>query len=128
MQALPPKVDLRSQCPAVYDQGESGSCTGNAIAGAMEFDLLKQKQETDFVPSRLFIYYNERVIEGTVNDDADAMIRDGIKSVAEQGACNENEWPYDTNQFSAKPSDQCYTDAKQFEGLKYERVHSLRKF
>src|SRR5690242_18662773 len=40
---LPAKVDLRKQCPKVYDQGQIGSCTANAIAGAIEFDLGKQK-------------------------------------------------------------------------------------
>ncbi len=39
---LPAKVDLRAQCPAVYDQGQLGSCTGNAIAGAIQFDRMKQ--------------------------------------------------------------------------------------
>ncbi len=38
-----------------------------------------------FTPSRLFIYYNERVIEGTVSTDAGAQVRDGIKSVATLG-------------------------------------------
>jgi len=32
--ALPASVDLRAQCPPVYDQGQLGSCTANAIAGA----------------------------------------------------------------------------------------------
>ena|SRR6266404_1705025 len=40
--ALPPVVDLRPQCPAVYDQGQLGSCTGNAWAGLVEFLLLKE--------------------------------------------------------------------------------------
>jgi len=63
--ALPPAVDLRPNCPPVYDQSQLGSCTANAIAAAIEFDRKKEKL-TDFVPSRLFIYYNERVMEGTV--------------------------------------------------------------
>src|SRR3984893_6029683 len=83
LSALPPATDLRPQCPPVYDQGMLGSCTANAIGGAIEFDRLKQ-QLPDFVPSRLFIYYNERVIEGTVDLDAGAMIRDGIQSVQRQ--------------------------------------------
>ena len=58
---LAPRADLRPQCPPVYDQVQLGSCTANAIAAAIEFDLLKQRQP-DFVPSRLFIYYNERVM------------------------------------------------------------------
>ena len=82
---LPPKVDLRDQCPDVYDQGQLGSCTANSIAGALEFDQMKQKEQP-FTPSRLFIYYNERVIEGTVDSDSGAQIRDGVKSVNQQGA------------------------------------------
>src|SRR6202521_2528831 len=84
LSALPPHADLRAQCPGVYDQGQLGSCTANAIGGAIEFDRLKQSLP-DFVPSRLFIYYNERVIEGTVDMDSGAMIRDGIKRVAQTG-------------------------------------------
>ena len=100
--ALPPSTDLRSGCPAVYDQGRLGSCTANAIGGAIEFDRMKQKLP-DFVPSRLFIYYNERVIEGTVSSDSGAQIRDGIKTVASQGVCPEPDWPYDITKFTQKP-------------------------
>jgi C1A family cysteine protease len=89
MSALPPKVDLQAQCPAVYDQGQLGSCTGNAIAGAIQFDRKKQSLSPDFIPSRLFIYFNERVIEHTVSTDSGAMIRDGIKSVAKLGGWHE---------------------------------------
>ncbi len=62
-----------------------GSCTGNAIAGAVQFEREKQKLTPDFVPSRLFIYYNERVIESSVDTDSGAQIRDGIKVVNKQG-------------------------------------------
>src|SRR5216684_6713658 len=59
--ALPAHVDLTQGCPPVYDQGELGSCTANAIAAAVEFDRRKEGIQ-DWVPSRLFIYYNEREI------------------------------------------------------------------
>src|SRR5206468_10792316 len=94
LRALLPRVDLRPNCPAVYDQGQLGSCTANAIAAALEFEQMKQKLKK-FMPSRLFIYYNERVMEHTVNSDSGAMIRDGIKSVNQKGACTEKIWPYD---------------------------------
>ena len=80
----PASVDLRDQCPPVYDQGSSAAARRTRSPRAFEFDLLKQSS-TDFMPSRLFIYYNERVIEGTVGTDSGAMIRDGIKSVAQAG-------------------------------------------
>src|SRR6188472_1657867 len=78
---LPTKVDLRRQCPPVYDQGQLGSCTGNAIGAAFQFDQRKQKLP-DFMPSRLFIYFGEREIEGSIGSDSGAMIRDGLKVVA----------------------------------------------
>ena len=119
---LPAKVDLTSQCPAkVYDQGQLGSCTANAIAGAIEFDLLKQKQ-SDFTPSRLFIYYNERVIEHTVSEDSGAMIRDGIKSVNKQGAPHETLWPYKISKFTQKPPAKAFTDALLHQAVSYQRV------
>lgn len=126
--ALPPSVDLRSVCPPVYDQGELGCCTGNGIAGAIHFDRMKQKLTPDFIPSRLFIYYNERVIEHTVNSDSGAMIRDGIKSVAQKGDCPESEWPYDITKFASQPPPQCYKDARKYTVVQYQRlVQSLNQ-
>jgi C1A family cysteine protease len=124
---LPSSIDLRPQCPPVYDQQSLGSCTAQAIAAAIEFDRKKQGLP-DFVPSRLFVYYNERAMEGTVNSDAGAAIRDGIKAVNKKGACNETEWPYDISQFTVKPSDQCYKDALLDRALKYQSVsHNLNQ-
>jgi C1A family cysteine protease len=119
---LPTKVDLRgSKMPRVYDQGELGSCTANAIGAAFEFSQIKQGQ-TDFMPSRLFIYYNERAIEGTIDTDSGAMIRDGMKSVAKLGVCTEETWPYDIPRFTEKPPRKAYTEAKKHQALVYRRV------
>jgi len=120
-QGLPPSVDLRSECPPVYDQGQLGSCTANGIGGAIEFDQRKQGSK-EFVPSRLFIYYNERVIENTVTQDSGAQVRDGIKSVATLGAPPETDWPYDIQKFAQKPPTKAYTDAKQDLVKVYSRV------
>jgi C1A family cysteine protease len=127
LSALPPKMDLRPNCPAVYDQGQLGSCTGNSIAGAVEFERMKQNlpQASQNTPSRLFIYYNERVIEGDVAQDNGAQIRDGIKSVAKLGVCFEtgaNDWPYVVGQFAAKPPAACYTAALANKVVQYSRL------
>ena len=119
---LPKKVDLRPKCPPVFDQGELGSCTANAIAAAHQFDQMKQNKPKAFTPSRLFIYYNERVIEGTVRQDAGAMIRDGIKTLAKQGAAPEPAWPYVIAKFATRPPKQCYAAALANQALSYQRL------
>src|SRR5438067_608577 len=118
---LPPKVDLRSECPEVYDQGQLGSCSANAIGGALEFDQMHQK-ETTFTPSRLFIYYNERVMEGTVDSDSGAQIRDGVKSVHQQGAPSETDWQYDIAKFRDKPPKEAYDEAAKHPSILYQRL------
>lgn len=120
--SLPASVDLRPQCPKeVYDQGQLGSCTANAIAGALEFEQMKQGLKP-FTPSRLFIYYNERVIEHTVTTDSGAQIRDGIKSVGSTGAPPETDWPYNIPEFAVKPPAPAYKDAPLGKALQYQRV------
>ncbi|MGA7206790.1 MAG: C1 family peptidase [Specibacter sp.] len=119
---LPPSINLTSSCPPVYDQGQLGSCTGNGVAGVVQFDAMKEGLADTSTPSRLFIYYNERVIEGTVKSDSGAQIRDGIKTVATTGACDETLWPYDITQFAHKPTAACYKAAKDHRAIVYSRV------
>lgn len=120
--ALPPSVDLRSGCPNIYDQGELGSCTANAIGAAIEFDQRKQKLAQPFTPSRLFIYYNERALAGTIPTDSGAMLRDGIKTVASQGACPESMWPYIEGKFADRPPAPCYKIGKAHPAMQYSRL------
>lgn len=132
---LPAKVDLRDNpaMPPVYDQQQIGSCTANGIGAAVEF-MLRSEKLTDFMPSRLFIYYNERAMEGSVGFDSGAQIRDGVKSVAKQGVCPEDEWPYDGDpadpdgswpaghRAAMKPTSACYAAASGTTAVVYERV------
>ncbi|HEY8814241.1 MAG TPA: C1 family peptidase [Candidatus Dormibacteraeota bacterium] len=122
LEELPDQIDLRAECPPVYDQGQLGSCTANAIAAALEFGQIKQGVPEPFVPSRLFIYYNERAAEGTIESDSGAGIRDGIKSVVAQGACKEATWPYELSRFREKPSDASYVEAESYQALRYLRL------
>ncbi|MGD0615744.1 MAG: C1 family peptidase, partial [Verrucomicrobiota bacterium] len=73
-------------------------------------------------PSRLFIYYNERAMEGTVDSDSGAQIRDGIKSVAKQGVCPEPLWPYQVEEFRARPPKKCYVAALGHRVVLYQRL------
>ena len=123
---LPSKVDLRKGCPAVENQGQLGSCTANALVGNLEF-LEKKAGRTVPNLSRLFIYYNERAMEGTVNEDAGAAIRDGVKSLVKQGVCTEAKWPYKIADFAKKPSADCYKLATGREVTSYHRIVGLQQ-
>ena len=123
---FPARVDLRSSCSRVEDQGDLGSCTANALAGALEF--LEKKDRKKYADlSRLFIYYNERVIEHSVRSDSGAMIRDGIKTLAKQGVCIEKQWPYDAARFAAKPLAACYKAALDHQITSYHRILTLNE-
>jgi len=121
---LPSAVDLRPGCSSVEDQGQLGSCTANALAGGLEFLEKKAgKPATDL--SRLFIYYNERGIEGNVAQDSGAQLRDGIKTLAKQGVCAEKAWPYVISKFAVKPPASCYREGLKHEITSYHRIVTL---
>lgn len=115
-------IDLRNKCPDIYNQGSLGSCTANALAFLFEFDEIKQNRSKEFRPSRLFIYYNERKMENTIDSDSGASIRDGIKSIHKIGVCEENLWDYDIDKFKEKPPILCYTQAKKYKSVKYYKL------
>ena len=120
---LPKRVDLRPFCPPVYNQKRLNSCCANSVAAAVEYDLMKQKHQRVIFPSRLFLYYNVRAIEGTVRENVGAYVRDAIKSVAQNGDCPESLWPYVEKKFRRKPSPRCYSSATKYDAVEYRRIH-----
>jgi C1A family cysteine protease len=120
--ALPRRKSLRAKMPPVYDQGQLGSCTANSIGAILEFNEMKQGEPDAATPSRLFIYYNERAMEGTIPQDSGAEIRDGIKSVAQLGAPPETDWPYVITKFAKRPPAKAFRDARKHQAIRYARV------
>jgi len=113
-------IDLRNYCSPIENQGSLGSCTGQAIAGAIE--LLNKRSGNYKDISRLFIYYYERLILGTVNYDSGAYIRDGIKVTNHYGASLESLWPYDISKFKIEPITEAKNDALNRKVNRYERI------
>jgi C1A family cysteine protease len=123
---LPVKVDLRSVDSPIENQGRLGSCTANALAGNLQFlERVSGQAYNDL--SRLFIYYNERAVEGTVKFDSGAMIRDGIKVLVKYGVCPESIWPYDISQFARKPTVACYKEGLKRRITSYHRLQTLNE-
>jgi len=122
---LPVSVDLRKGCTPVEDQGNLGSCTANALVGCLEY-LDNTDSDNEYVDwSRLFLYYNERAMQGWENEDSGAFLRDGIKSLASQGICSEKDWPYVTAKFDKKPCGGQYKSALDHTISSYYRITSL---
>ena len=103
----PPSVNLREEhavdVSGVYDQGETGSCTANAVAAAFWYEE-KTGRRTEIWgsagPSRLFVYWNAR--GGYKHDNHDipdvgdngSAGREAIKGIAKVGACSEADCPF----------------------------------
>jgi len=100
-QQLKNKVDLRADInSAIIQQGLLNSCSACALAIAVEAKFKRENKEfvNDGVKttnaSQMFIYYNEREIEGKVDINATVFIRNGIKSLFNSGICSDKLWPY----------------------------------
>lgn len=117
-------IDLRQNCSPIENQGMLGSCTGQAIAGAIELLNKRNNKPTDV--SRLFIYYYERLLIGTVNYDSGAYIRDGIKSVFRWGSPLEKFWPYIISRFTQQPNKVAIDDGALRKVTRYERIINLQ--
>lgn len=72
--------------------------------------------------SRLFEYYGTRKIEGTVNEDSGATIRDAIKCGALYGVADEAVWPYHTAQFTVNPPQAVWTGAATHKVTSYHAI------
>jgi C1A family cysteine protease len=119
-----PIVDLRPFCPPVVDQGDLATDSASALCSALE--MLEAKAAKPSVRlSRLFLYYNQRDIENTVESDNGASISSGIKSLAKQGCCSEDLWPYSSLNFATRPSDTCYSDAQAHRIASSQKLDNL---
>lgn len=119
-----PFVDLRTTDSPIFNQGDLNSCTSNALVGTLQF--LEKKDKKEYIElSRLFVYYDQRVVENTINIDIGAKLRDGIKTLAKLGVCSETCWPYNIQNFAVQPGHRCYREAANHMILTYYRINTL---
>lgn len=102
---------MRQWDSLIEDQGDLGSCSGNAITNAYELQVKRLYPDKFTELSRLFVYYNSRLLDNAVMEDQGAYIRDGMKAVQKFGICSEQLWPYNISKFTVRPTDECYSDA-----------------
>ena len=135
-QGLPARVDLRQWASPIDNQGELGSCTGFSIKAAREL-MLNRDGKPAFAPlSPLFIYYYERKQEGTIDEDAGAMITTGMEVLKKIGVSREDLWSYDERndnnpvtkeKFQLPPSREAYADARKYRVGQIRPLETLRE-
>jgi C1A family cysteine protease len=121
-QNFPAVVDHRKRYFRVWDQGDLGSCTAHAACAACMFLDVYDQDMPVVLPSRLFVYYATRTLEGTKNTDSGATLRNTIKAIATWGYPPEAEWPYDIKKFSTRPPEETIAVATKERIKSYERL------
>ena len=101
------KLSWRSYFRYVFNQLNLGSCTANAGCQLFAFEM----QQMTNPYSRLFLYYNTRALQNTINSDSGASIRNTIRAMQQRGTPLETVWPYIVNQFRTQPSARAYASA-----------------
>ena len=120
----PASVSLLQYCAPVENQTTTSSCTAHGIVGNLE--MLEKKNNTNFYDiSRLFVYYNTRMIRGIEDTDGGAYIRDGIKSLVRYGYCSEKLWKYDEKKVNEKPDRKSYKEGKRHLIKEYKRILNI---
>lgn len=119
---LPSSFELDKQIP-IYDQGTLGSCTANSACSCFRYETAQVQGDFGFDPSRLFQYYNSRLLQGWENEDSGAYIRDAFKAMNKYGLALEKTWPYKIKEFATKPSTEVYDEALNNVTVKYAAVN-----
>lgn len=118
---LPQEFELDRQIP-IYNQFSIGSCTANSACSCFRYEVAQLQNNFDFEPSRLFQYYNSRLLQGWENEDSGAYIRDAFKSMNKYGLALEKTWPYVVEDFARKPSNEAYQEGLKNVTVKYATV------
>lgn len=119
---LKSKVDLRSWCSPIEDQGILGSCT--AHAGVALYEYFERKAYGRHIDgSRLFLYKATRNLLGWEADDG-AYLRTTMAAMALFGIVPEKYWPYLEYKFNDEPGAFLYSYAQSYQALLYYRLDS----
>ena len=108
--AIQPDIHVLPEYTPLSNQGNIGSCVGNAVADA--FEILKGLEDRSKVEqvSRLFIYYNARVYTQETNKDSGSHINHALDSMTKLGVCREVIWPYDPSNVLVQPPLEAYRE------------------
>jgi len=122
---IPAKVDYSGQIH-IRDSGPEGSVVGQALATALDFQILKATQR-DVRTSARYIYYASRKV-GKVDPSADtgARLQDGLDALRRDGAVEESVWPYKAGKYNEQPP-AGLDHAERFHIDSVKQLHTLKE-
>ncbi len=112
-----PAAPLAIHNPAIYDQGQEGSCTANAAARCMEF-AWHLKHGNFISASRQGLYTCELIHDGDWPQDSGSYTATALWVLTQQGVGTESLFPYE-QPFTIKPTKAYLTDA-----LTHQAMHA----
>lgn len=122
--AAPPPVDLHlaQYLGAVKDQGQLGACT--AFTGTEDREAIAlQYQGKTAVLSPMFLYYVERMIDGSLSEgDCGSTGQTSCAALQKYGICEEVDLPYDPANFEVAPNAAQLNNAKGFVAGAYHSI------
>lgn len=124
---LPQSLNLLSQRRLpVKDQGQLGTCVSNCGANVYTYSSLDAADiKNVIIPSRLFLYYFARVLDGanTPTEDSGTTVEAVLKVFSQYGTPSELSWPYDVSKYNVKPPPSVIAEAKTKAGtFKYRSI------
>ncbi len=102
----PASFSLASKCPFVYNQLGLDSCT--SCAACMALIILNL---VPWHPSRMFLYYQERALQGKPTSDSGASEADALNALMSFGVCSDSLWPYLPENCNVQPPSSCSVQA-----------------
>lgn len=82
-----------------------------------------------FLPSRLFIYYNARMLAGYAADahlfgtrGAGITLPQGVRAIQKFGFCPESSWPYDVSKLNTWPPPSLYQEACNYRMQNFQNL------
>jgi hypothetical protein len=126
--SLPLWGSVKQYCPTPFDQGQLGSCTSNSFCGSyMTLSNKLKTADAGWVPSRLWFYYWERVVENPGQNpqklgDTGGDVVDGMGYVQKNGICSDTLWPYNIAIDDQKPTTAMTSDAAKHKIKSYYTI------
>lgn len=112
--------DLREFVRKVNDQGTAGSCTGQAVDGAIE--IFTEQRGAYEETSQQFLYDVVRDLEGVTGTEGAYSIRDVLEVGRRVGIPLETEWVDRQMHGYIKPPDYVFSSASTRKIMRYEAV------